>query len=364
MITGFDDYLIHQNSEPVNQPGPSDRNFYDRYWMNGFDRDGEFVFELGLGIYPNRHVMDGHFSVVVDGVQYCFHASRRAPMERKDTRIGPLSVEVLEPMRSLRIRLEANETGVECDLVFHARTAPVQEPKSDMREGVRVLMDTTRFTQLGAWEGHWSVGGIRREVRLESTLGARDKSWGVRPVGEPEAGAPGLLTSEPGVYWVWSPLVFDGFCTQFGTFEDHDGNSTQLGGAVVPWYENSAKIPYGEDPGHRELSTASHSIEWQKGTRLAASAKLELVAEDGEKFKIELEPMIRFQMLAIGYQHPEWGHGFWHAEEAIAGESWKLDELDLLDYKNIHTHSICRASMATVPSPPTGDSSSATSATR
>ncbi len=345
MITGFDDYLIHQNSEPVNQPGPSDRNFYDRYWMNGFDRDGDFVFELGLGIYPNRHVMDGHFSVVVDGVQHCFHASRRAPMERKETRIGPLSVEVLEPMRSLRIRLEANETGVECDLVFRARTAPAQEPKSDMREGVRVIMDTTRFTQLGAWEGHWSVGGIRREVRLESTLGARDKSWGVRPVGEPEAGAPGLLTSEPGVYWVWSPLVFDGFCTQFGTFEDHDGNSTQLGGAVVPWYENSEKIPYGEDPGHRELSTASHSIEWQKGTRLAESAKLELVAEDGEEFKIELEPMIRFHMLAVGYQHPEWGHGFWHAEEAIAGESWKLDELDLLDYKNIHTHSICRARM-------------------
>jgi hypothetical protein len=62
-------------------------------------------------------------------------------------------------------------------------------------------------------------------------------------------------------------------------------------------------------------------------------------------YSIELEPMIRFQMLAIGYQHPEWGHGFWKGEEVIGGESWNLADLDLLDYKHIHNHQICRARM-------------------
>jgi hypothetical protein len=53
MITSFDDYCIHQTHEPVAQPSQSDRNFYDRYWFNGFDRDGAFLFEIGFGLYPN-----------------------------------------------------------------------------------------------------------------------------------------------------------------------------------------------------------------------------------------------------------------------------------------------------------------------
>jgi hypothetical protein len=343
MITSFDDYMIHQNAEPVNQPGPSDRNFYDRYWFSGFDAEGEFIFEIGFGLYPNRQVMDGHFSVSTDGRQHSFHASRRAPDDRRDSRVGPLSIEVLDPMRAIRVRLDKNETGIECDLVFRSSTVPTQEPRSNMHEGVRTIMDTTRFTQFGAWEGHWSVGGVRRAVDASLTMGIRDKSWGVRPVGEPEAGAPGLLTNEPGVYWVWSPVFFDDFCTQFGTFEDHDGNSTQIGGARVPRYREQSEIPDGEEPDHRELITGSHQVDFHPGTRLARRAELELVLAGGEKLEIQLEPMNRFHMLGIGYQHPEWGHAFWKGEEVCAGESWKLDEIDLLDYKHIHTHSVCRA---------------------
>ena len=120
MITDFDDFMIHQTSNPVDQPGPSDRNFYDRYWFDGFDRDGEFIFEIGFGLYPNRHVMDGHFSVSIDGHQHSFHASRRAPRERSESTVGPLRLEVVQPMRIVRVCLEPNETGIECDLSFHA----------------------------------------------------------------------------------------------------------------------------------------------------------------------------------------------------------------------------------------------------
>jgi hypothetical protein len=345
MISEFDDFMVHQTSEPINQPGPSDRNYYDRYWFNGFDRDGDFVFEIGFGLYPNRHVMDGHFSFVKDGVQHCFHASRRAPKERGEMQIGPMRIEVVTPMRVVRVRVGENETGVECDLTFRACTVPTQEPKNVMYDDGRLIMNTSRFTQLGSWGGHFAAGGVRTEVAPSRTLGIRDKSWGVRPVGEPEAGAPGLLTTEPGVYWVWAPIFFDGFCTQFQSFEDHDGNPTQLGASIVPIHSSLDEIPRGEDPGHRDMATARHHIEWVTGTRLAGSAEFELVSREGETYSIALEPMIRFQMLAIGYQHPEWGHGFWKGEEVVGGESWNLADLDLLDYKHIHTHQICRARM-------------------
>ena len=43
MLTKGDDYPIHQTCEPIAQPGTSDRNFYDRYFFNGYARDGGYA---------------------------------------------------------------------------------------------------------------------------------------------------------------------------------------------------------------------------------------------------------------------------------------------------------------------------------
>ena len=79
MLSSHDDYPIHQTPDPVCQPAVSDKNFYDRYWFNGYARDGEFYFGIALGLYPNRRVMDAGFSIVKNGVQHSLHASRLAP---------------------------------------------------------------------------------------------------------------------------------------------------------------------------------------------------------------------------------------------------------------------------------------------
>ena len=112
MITNFDDYCIHQTAQPVAQPSQSDRNFYDRYWFNGMDEAGTYIFEIGLGLYPNRRIMDGHFSVATGGKQYAFHGSRRAPKERGETQVGPLSIEIVTPMRQVRVVLAPNEHNI------------------------------------------------------------------------------------------------------------------------------------------------------------------------------------------------------------------------------------------------------------
>ena len=66
-ISPFDDYPIHQAIEPITIPGPTDRNFYDRYFFNGMDPEQEYIFEIGIGLYPNRHVIDAHFSISFKG---------------------------------------------------------------------------------------------------------------------------------------------------------------------------------------------------------------------------------------------------------------------------------------------------------
>ena len=210
MLTTFDDYLVHQTAEPVASPATGDRNFYDRHFFNGFTRDGGLYFGVALGLYPNRRVMDAAFTVIRDGRQRSVRASRLAPADRAETRVGPVAVEVVEPLRTLRVRVAPNECGIEADLVFRARGVPIEEPRFTWRVESRLLMDVTRLTQFGLWEGRIDVDGRRITIEPAAVLGVRDRSWGVRPLGEPEGGAPGL---PPQFFWLWSPVHFDDVCT-------------------------------------------------------------------------------------------------------------------------------------------------------
>lgn len=339
MITEFDDYPLHQVPEPIATPASTDRNFYDRFWFNGFDREGGFYFGVALGLYPNRSVMDAHFSLVIDGVQHCFHASRRAPSERSELTVGPLTIDVVEPMRRIRIFLDKNDTGIECDLTFRARTVPYEEPRSVLREGNRVMLDTIRFVQFGTWGGVIQTKGSQLDVSNERVLGVRDRSWGIRPIGEQERGAP--PTSEPGIFWVWSVNHFDDICTFYETFEDHDGGTILAHAAILPAYDSLDEIPRGPDPKAIVVEDAGISIDWASGTRWARAAELRIAPEGGEPLIHRLEPNLRFQLKGIGYQHPEWGHGCWKGENVHAGESFPTDDIDPLTFHNLHVQQVC-----------------------
>ncbi|MDG1007960.1 MAG: hypothetical protein P8P44_07055, partial [Alphaproteobacteria bacterium] len=51
MLTPADDYPLHQTPEPMAYAG-SDRNFYDRFFFNGYSADGAVFFAAALGVYP------------------------------------------------------------------------------------------------------------------------------------------------------------------------------------------------------------------------------------------------------------------------------------------------------------------------
>jgi hypothetical protein len=342
MLSRFDDYPIHQTPDPLPHPATSDRNFYDRYWLNGYDRDAEFYFAVGMGLYPHRGILDAAFSVVHRGEQHAFHASRRAPAERGETQVGPLRIEVVEPMRRLRLVIEPNETGIECDLLFQARSACVQEGRQTLLSGSRPVMDATRFTQWGHWSGEIGYAGEKVDVRSERVLGTKDRSWGLRPVGERETGgAP--ATEAPGIFFLWAPLHWDDCCSHFALFEHADGERWHQSGAIVPAYASLDSIPGVEDPATQRIANLDYQIRYAPGERRAEWAKIGLVASDGARHEIELEPLLCFRMKALGYLHPEWAQGVWKGELAVAGESWKCDDVAPLALENLHIQQVMRA---------------------
>jgi hypothetical protein len=337
MLNRLDDYLIHQTPEPLDRIATSDRNFYDRYWFNGFSREADLYFGVALGVYPNRRVMDAAMSVVRGGRQVTVRASRLAPRERTETRVSPISIEVLKPLREMRLRVEPNDYGIEADLVFRRRTEAVEEPLLTRIDQGRVFMQSTRFTQFGNWEGSLSVEGESIPIDPSRVLATRDRSWGVRPVGEPQGGAPGPM---PQFFFLWSPLHFDDLCTHFQVNEDDSGHAWHSNGAIIPLVGAQSE----EAPEPVEvMASVGHEIRWEKGTRRTTGTRLTLAPRSGEPHVIALEPVLRFQMRGLGYLDPEWGHGVWKGEHAVGGDSWVLDEVDPMDPRYLHVQQLCRA---------------------
>ncbi len=341
MLSKLDDYPIHQTPEPLAHPASSDRNVYDRYWFNGYQDDGEFYFGIGAALYPNLQIMDCGLSIVRGGEQHAFHASRRAPREPSEVEIGPFRLEILEPMKSLRVTLDDNETGISGELLWIPRTASIQEGRQTTRMG-RTLMDATRFNQFGHWEGEIRYDG--QSVRIDSArvYGTKDRSWGIRPVGDPDpGGAP--PTRLPQVSFLWAPIHWKDRCTHMGAFENEYGEMWHWDGMITPVYANPDQIPGVEDPGVRVLRAVEHRLEFVPGTRRARHAEIALVERDGRRHEIALEPVLCFRMKGIGYSHPEWGHGRWKGELAVGGESWKLADLDEMAPANLHIQQVVKA---------------------
>ena len=260
MLTPYDDFPIHQTADPVAHPQSADPNHYDRYFFNGFSRNGEVFFAGAMAHYPNRGIIDGAFSVIVDGVQHSVFASGSMPLDRA-TEIGPIRVEVLDPLRRIRLSVAPNDQGLEANLVFDARTVAIEEPRNTMISGARRVMDVTRLTQWGSWEGTISLAG--QDVPLGvGARGIRDRSWGQRGVG---VQAPtNFPQAAPQVFWLWAPLHFDQFCTHLALFERADGERWLEQALILPVLEPDAPT-WGPDLEYERLEGVDYELDWTPG---------------------------------------------------------------------------------------------------
>lgn len=344
MLNKLDDYPIHQTPDPIAVPATSDRNVYDRTWFNGYTADGSAYFGVGLAVYPHRGVMDCAFSVVTQGgCQYAFFGSRLAPQERTEMQVGPFRIDVVEPLRRTRVVLDDNETGLACDLTFSARTAPIQEARQTLWSGTRRVMDSTRFDQFGWWSG--SVRHPDGELGVDPATwhGTKDRSWGVRGVGEPEAG--GAPPSRmPAAFFLWAPLFWGDHVSHGIWFDGPDGEAFVREGIVAPLYDSEAAIPTTMVGNDERMATAVHRLTYRPGTRWVESAEVDLVRLDGDVRTIRFEPLLQFQMKGLGYGHPTWRQGSWKGELAIGGEAYAPDEVDPARPENIHVQQVARVS--------------------
>ena len=310
MLTHGDDYPIHQRPEPIATAG-TDRNFYDRYFFNGYSPDGSLFFAAALGVYPHLNIIDAAFCLWDGKTQRSVFGSRILNHERMDTHAGPITVKVEHPLQRLRVTVAAHGDGASADLVFTGRAPPIEEPRFTRVSGSRTLMDVTRLTQNGEWTGTIVDGGKRIDV--DGWRGTRDRSWGVRPIGAPDA-QPVVPAVAPQFYWLWAPLNFDDYLLFFHINDDAHGRAWNSSARLVP-LRGGAVI---------ELEAPAAALDFKPGTRHAHHAVLTGQHPDGGEVRVELEVGGTFFMPGIGYGHPVRGHGMYQGPDVTSHESLDL----------------------------------------
>jgi hypothetical protein len=327
VLTRGDDYPIHQTSEPIAYAG-TDRNFYDRYFFNGYSpiQGDRAFFAAAFGVYPHLNIADAAFVVVRGGVEITLHASRWLKMERMDLAVGPIRIEVVEPLKVLRLIVEAPEQKIKADLTFTARAEPIEEPRFVRRNGPRTFMDYTRLTQNGRYVGWIEIDGARESV--DGFVGTRDRSWGIRPIGARD-GQDLAPPVSPQFFWLWSPTNFKTGGFFFHTNDDAKGD---------PWNRRAVWQPDGHPASH--IDDAKVELMWKPGTRNAKSAVVTIGAGEHQRV-ITYTPLYEFYMLGLGYGHPKWGHGNNQGELAVEREDMRLSDVDPRLPHNLHVQALC-----------------------
>lgn len=319
MISRFDDFCVHQTPDYIAIPASPHRNFYDRYFFSGYRRDGSVIFGVAFGRYPNRGVEDAHFSVAVGDQQISLHASQPAGVDPSRTRVGPISVEVIEPMR--RLRCHGAGEGLRFDLTFTALTAAIDEG----RLVIEPHIDQTRFMQYGRWSGTIEIDGAAYEIAPRECFGLRDKSWGLRLFAENQT------TAEPGgqIFWMNVVTLTERGYSVVRTLRDSDGRPRENEGYYAPVYTDPLAVPIGGEALDR-IADWEFALEFADRTRRIRGGSYRATLPDGRQHRFRGRALGSFWYAGLGYNHDRWNHGLSHGPTlAVEREEWRRDSVDM-----------------------------------
>ena len=192
------------------------------------------------------------------------------------------------------------------------------------RTGPQTILNAQRFIQTGDWSGTIVAEGEEIRVDSEDWVGARDRSWGMRPVGEGAAARRAdRAESTPGEgHWhIWAPLRFADFTDlrdRPGAARRHAG--AQRGGAHLAGLD---RPPAGAArlAGRRDPLPAGHA---PSGVRGAAPDAARPAPGQSRSSKT-----LGFIPLHVGAGYggdPTWSHGSWKGAGWVEAVSYDYDD--------------------------------------
>jgi hypothetical protein len=295
-LVEFDDYPFHQVPTPFSVSGTSDVHFNDGYWFSTY-AEGWYL-AAGLRLHPNTNVMDCFASVAREGEQTAVRASRVLRPDMTMLAVGPMRLEILEPMRRHRLSLTEAPIDLAFELEFEAFNEALLETPYEHRKFGHLINQLVRYTQVCRASGH--IRHDEEEAGVDHWHAMRDHSWGLRSTMGPRTPHGGIEPHEMELdhrrFRLWVPFQTTAHTGFFHTHEAQHGETLDFEGRLTAADGSSVR-----------LVGCKHALEYHPGTRQVAGGTLVLADENGGSHQLELTPSgTPADVQGFGY------YGGWH----------------------------------------------------
>jgi hypothetical protein len=276
-VTGLDESFGHQLVASRSQtehltPRWAERTYYLLHV------DDELTINAGRQLYMH----DGHwwaFTAAATPEQqdsFRLKAPYAAGDDPDGAEVGPLRLDVAQPLEEIRLAFESPEFPLAYDLTFTGRFPPVAHKPTLIEKDGQVVTHTVSFFQSGWFSGVVTYDGVEHEV--DRRAGFRDRSWGFRKHdGSPQRGLVVFVGCETETEALYLLLL-----------ETASGRRAYTGGWIS---KSGAPVD--------TLVSAEHDLLFEGNLLVRGRFDLQFAASGGRTLEFEVEN--RLYLSAVGY---------------------------------------------------------------
>lgn len=315
MLLGRDEYPYHQITETFAGVATSDPQWNDGHYVCASDARGDVCFTANVRLYQNNDVLDGFVCLRHQGRQHNIRLSRRLRPAMEHLGVGPLRLEVLEPLEVVRLVLDGGDHGFSLDVTCRTNGVPYMGPIEVARVDGRLLSERATYEIAGSCEGWVEVGGARYELQRGTASFFRNHSWGITPGrGGPRLyGAPTRRRRRASGVRQW---VLFNMETHSGFYhQDPNGGAAAGRGAILHPDRTVDVVDVETD------------LEFHDGGRRVRRGTFSLLDAEGERRHYEFEDLGWVYCQGGGYFggfDDGLGQGVYRGDDHVEGEVWDV----------------------------------------
>ena len=178
-LTALDELFVHQIPEPLPNVVTHHDHWRESYFFVLHPRTapGDILI-LTMAHYPKRGAMDSLQLGRIAGPQVFTQHSRPYDGDPHTTAVGPVTIDIVEPYKSVRLTVDGADAPFGLDATFTARTQAHALRRGTMKAGHEIIWDQSHMIQSGTYSGTFTHQGTTYQI--DDWWGQRDHSWGIR----------------------------------------------------------------------------------------------------------------------------------------------------------------------------------------
>ena len=286
MLTKYDEFPVHQHARPFSEVPQAAAGWSDGYFFSVYSADlGAYLF-LALRVHPNLDLVGAAAGLCLAGRQRTVRLSRRWRPEC-DTVIGPLRIEFVEPMETIRLVLDDPGAGLAFDVTWRAAAPPHEEQHHRQVQDGRLLHDQHRYCQAGRASGVITLDGVDHAVEPATWGASRDHSWGLYYEAAPIAPSRSLLppptppSGTPRALRLWAFVTSEHHAGFLARHEDRFGHPPTAAGHLTTPVEGALDGV--------EVKAVEHDLRLTEPDRLLEGGTVTVTDAAGGRWQLDFD---------------------------------------------------------------------------